>query len=261
MVIRTLTAADFDAVHAAFVDAFSDYIVPLAPSREQFAEMLARRGYLPEASVGVWDGERLAAFTLNGVDGAKAYDTGTGVVRSHRRRGLARDVMLESFRALTERGCTSYVLEVLDRNQPAHALYTSLGFQESRGLQCWAYDAASDERQRQSGTAEPCDAEPSWQNSAASIARAREPRVRVGDETGYAIVFPSNGDLARIFVRPDARRSGLGTRLLREAAAVAGRPLRIINVDERATGLTRFLERAGAVRTVRQVEMIRALTR
>ena len=53
MVIRPLSASDFDTVHAAFVDAFSDYVVPLSPTREQLAEMITRRGWVPEASVGV----------------------------------------------------------------------------------------------------------------------------------------------------------------------------------------------------------------
>jgi ribosomal protein S18 acetylase RimI-like enzyme len=83
--------------------------------------------------------------------------------------------------------------------------------------------------------------------------------VILGNDDCYAIVFPSNGDLAQLAVRPEARRRGLGTRLLRAAAELAGKPLRIMNVDERNAGIAAFLERNGAVRTVRQLEMVRAL--
>jgi hypothetical protein len=51
MVIRALTADAFDAVHEAFNAAFSDYLVPLSLTREQLAEMMRRRGWLPEASI------------------------------------------------------------------------------------------------------------------------------------------------------------------------------------------------------------------
>jgi GNAT superfamily N-acetyltransferase len=101
--------------------------------------------------------------------------------------------------------------------------------------------------------------QPSWQNSTASIARAQSPHVVLGDADGYAIVFPENGDLAQLAVRPEARRRGIGRALLEEAAAVAGKPLRIMNVDERDAGIAAFLEKAGAKRTVRQLEMVRSL--
>lgn len=60
-------------------------------------------------------------------------------------------------------------------------------------------------------------------------------------------------------MRREARRRGVGTRLLRAAAESAGKPLRIMNVDERDAGIAAFLEQAGAVRFVRQLEMVRAL--
>jgi GNAT superfamily N-acetyltransferase len=103
------------------------------------------------------------------------------------------------------------------------------------------------------------DVEPAWQNSDGSTARAKQPHVTIGDERGYAILFPGNGDLAQLVVRRDARRQGIGTNLLHSAAAVAGKPLRIMNVDERDRGIAAFLEHNGATRTVRQLEMIRPL--
>ena len=38
MVIRPLTASDFDALFLAFTEAFSDYVVPLSPTREQLLD-------------------------------------------------------------------------------------------------------------------------------------------------------------------------------------------------------------------------------
>jgi ribosomal protein S18 acetylase RimI-like enzyme len=277
-VIRTLTHDDFESRFAAFTAAFSDYVVPLTLTREQLAEMITRRGWVPELSVGAFDhaDERaMVAFTINCVEGDRAYDSGTGVMPTHRRLGLGRQLMERSFDLLRGHGCTSYVLEVIESNERAAELYRATGFEVSRMLQCWTYESQSP-KVSESQSGEPAgdsssrfcdvealiahrDVEPSWQNSDGSIARARARHVTLGDERGYAIVFPDNGDLPQLAVRRDARRRGLGTHLLQSAAALAGKPLRIMNVDDRDAGIASFLEHNGARRTVRQLEMIRPL--
>ena len=243
MVVRTLTSSDLDAAHQTFLDAFSDYVVPLAPPRDRFLEIVQRRGVVPEASVGIFDDGRMVAFTLNGIEGNRAYDSGTGVAISHRRRGLGRRVMEAAIDVLKQRGCTSYVLEVLDSNTRAFELYRSLGFRVTRGLQCWTFDQPAAAAEAVAG------AEPSWQNSDASVARATDAQVKLGDDRGYVILFPETGDLAQL-------RGVVTTELLAEARDAAQKPLRLVNLDERDTALAAFLERAGAVRTVRQFEMM-----
>jgi ribosomal protein S18 acetylase RimI-like enzyme len=260
MVIRPLIAADFDAVYAAFTAAFSDYVVPLQPTRGQLQEMLTRRGWVPEASVAAFDGSDIVAFTLNGVEGTRAYDSGTGVVPTHRRHGLAREIMRACYPLLRERGCTEYVLEVLEANERAKALYESEGFGITRGLQCWRYEGEGSGAFHAGQTNEQWwDVQPSWQNSPGSIARAKDAHVTLGNEDGYVIVFPNSGDVPQLAVRNEARRKGLGTRLLRAAAALAQKPLRLMNVDDRHSGIASFLEHAGATRFVRQWEMVRSV--
>lgn len=97
---------------------------------------------------------------------------------------------------------------------------------------------------------------PTWQNSVASIRRANEPYVVVGDERGGAVVFPSNGDVPLLAVAPAHRRKGIGRALLAEAHAAAGKRLRIMNIDDRETGIAAFLEKCGAQTMVRQIEMV-----
>ena len=257
MVIRTLTASDFDAVFDAFTAAFSDYVVPLTLNREQLAEMLRRRGWVPELSVAAFDGSDMVAFTLNGVDGTRAYDSGTGVVPTHRRRGLARELMLRSIEVLA--GYDTYVLEVLENNPSAIALYRSLGFEPTRSLQCWRYEPSGSDVGAARGAAtvhqQWWDIDPAWQNSSGSLGRATDTKLILGNDDAYAILFPSTGDLAQLAVRHASRRRGVGTTLLAQAAAIAQKPLRIMNVDTADAGIAAFLERAGAVRTVRQLEM------
>lgn len=260
-VIRTLTRDDLESLHAAFGAAFSDYVVKLTPTLDQLAEMFTRRGWIPELSVGAFEGDAMIAFTVNCVEGDRAYDSGTGVVPAHRRRGLGRELMERSFALLRER-CSSYVLEVLEANTRAVELYRATGFEVVRKLQCWSYESSSLRVVEPSGNPailDDFDIQPSWQNSSASIARAKAPHVVLGDERGHAIVFPDNGDLAQLVVRRHARRKGIGTHLLQSAAALAGKPLRILNVDDSDAGVAAFLEANGANRTVRQLEMIRSL--
>jgi ribosomal protein S18 acetylase RimI-like enzyme len=266
--IRPLREDDFDAIHRAFVDAFSDYVLPMHPSPDALREMFTRRGWVPELSSGIFEDERIVAFTLNGFDGTSGYDTGSGVIPTHRRHGLARQTMEHSIGLLRDAGATRYVLEVLEPNTAAIALYRGLGFLETRLLDCWILECGG--RSHRFGMSEPrtniqkrwlrpphsiWDVEPSWQNSTASIRRARDPHLLLGDDDAYAIVFPSTGDLPQLAVRREARRRGVGTRLIRAAAEIAQKPLRIINVDARDEGIAAFLAALGARRFVRQIEM------
>ena len=257
--MRTLTFDDFAEVHRAFNEAFSDYVVKMSLTAEQLREMLTRRGWAPHASVAEFHGDRITAFTLNGLDGERAYDSGTGVVPSLRRTGLGKAVMNASFDVLRKLGVKRYVLEVIESNEKAAQLYRNLGFVETRRFQCWTYSSSNSAVPKAGGTPalhEEFDVQPSWQNETASLLRARDKYVVLGDERGFAAVFPSNGDLAQLAVRRNARRQGIGRKLLNDAASVAGKPLRILNIDDRDRGIAAFLEAVGAVKIVRQIEMI-----
>ncbi|MCI0350042.1 MAG: GNAT family N-acetyltransferase [Acidobacteriales bacterium] len=264
MLTRPLTLDDFEVAYAGFLEAFSDYVVKMSPTQAQLKEMLTRRGYAAEASAGVFEGDRLVAFALNGIEGKSAYNSGTGVISSHRRNRLGTEVMKFSYSLLRARGCTSYLLEVLEQNRAAIGLYESCGFVRRRSLQCWSFEAADPEGIQPEIHPGPYDWSswqrwwstlPAWQNSGTSLQRARDQRVVLGNHDGYAIVFPSTGDLPQLAVRPEARRRSLGTKLLQDAAAEAKKPLRILHLDDSDSGIARFLENAGAVRTHRVLEM------
>lgn len=235
--IRPLVGVQWDELADAFTRAFADYAVPMVMTAEALERMQTRRGFDPRRSFGAWDGDVMVGFVLICRDGERAYNSGTGVVPSHRRTGLARQLM--------ERvGPCS--LEVLADNAKAIALYESLGFTRTRTLQCWTYDGprlALPARELPDAIGAFA---PSWQNSLASIRRAIEPYVVVADGDDWAVVFPSNGDLALF--------SSANPRLLAGAAHAAGQPLRIINAD---VGATPFLDAAGCTRTVAQLEMSR----
>lgn len=260
MQIRPLDGARWDELASVFNEAFSDYAVPMAMTAEGLEAMQRRRGYVAQVSYGAYDGSRLVGFVLTGLEGDRAYNSGTGVVPGHRRSGVAR-ALLDA--VIASIGARAYVLEVLADNATAIAFYAGAGFVETRRLACWTYDRRGDElpviaTPDLAAIAAHADVEPAWQNSLASIRRARAPHVVVGDDHGAAVVFPDTGDLPLLAVRRDARRRGHGTRLLRAAAARASRPLRILNVDGRAGSIAVFLVAAGASPLVQQLEMVRA---
>ena len=258
--IRSLLGIDYDEMTAAFNDAFSDYDIPAHYTTEYLRDLVLRRGYRPDLAAGAFDGARLVGFVFNCLGGEEAYNSGTGVVISHRRRGIARRLMERSIETLPAK---RYLLEVIESNERAAALYRSVGFVETRRFQCWTYEVRDPSPSSRLGMTPKldqirswCDMAPSWQNSVASIRRATEPFVVIGDERGGVVVFPSNGDLPLLAVAPEHRRKGLGRALLAAAHARAGKRLRIMNVDDRESGIAAFLERCGAQRMVRQIEMI-----
>ena len=270
MEIRSVEGVGFETLTTAFNDSFSDYAVPANWPIEYLKSVLIRRGFRPDLAVGAFDGGRLVGFVFNALNEDVAYNSGTGVVISHRRRGIARDLMQRSIETLPAK---RYLLEVIETNEKAAALYRSLGFEETRRFQCWSFvqrQEMRDERQdlRSSRLSSlvsclslrsSCDVAPSWQNETHSILRANEPYVVLGSDVCGVVMFPSNGDVAQLAVRRDARRKGLGRELLHAAAAQTKAPLRIMNIDDRDKGIASFLETCGAKRTVRQIEMARSL--
>jgi len=260
--VRPLTGILFEQIFETFSRGFSDYVVPFQPSSDALREMLTRRGFVASLSVGAFDGDQLVGITLNGVDEDRAYDSGTAVIPTHRRRGLSSRMMQLSFELLAPR---TYILEVLQQNTPAVALYESLGFVHTRPFQVWSFAAQAPSRLPELANADLdvirswCDVVPSWQNDVPSLRRARDSYVVLGDSDGAAVLFPRTGDLPLLAVAPHARKQGLGRRLLNAAATRANKPLRILNVDDRDAGISAFLEKCGAARGPKQFEMVRPL--
>lgn len=106
MEIRSLADTAFDTLYEAFSQAFADYEVQI--NGAQLRRMLKRRGFDPRLSFAAFDGDRIAAFTLNGIgnyDGLPtAYDTGTGTLEAYRGQGLATRIFEHSIPYLKEAG-------------------------------------------------------------------------------------------------------------------------------------------------------------
>lgn len=274
--IGTLEHEDGATLYAVFMEAFSDYAVPVSWARAEFEAANLRRGFDPSLSLGAYDGERLVGFILSGQGRWKgevaAYDMGTGVVPAARGSGLAGRLAEELKRLLRERGIPRYVLEVLRSNEPAIKTYRRAGFSVTRLFECPGGEfqepgIASPEgleirELRDFPRAEAVsfrDWEPSWQNSDAAIARSVEPPLLLGaleEERlrGY-LVAGTNGTIWQLAVHPDSRRQGIGTALLRDLSLRVGGKLRYVNVQSDDAATLSLLARAGIVEGPGQYEM------
>lgn len=279
MEIRSLAYTDFDTLFRGFERAFSDYEIHF--EKEEVRSMLERRGYDPQLSFAAFDGGSIVAFTLNGIGRHNgiptAYDTGTGTVAEYRGQGLAGKIFTHSIPYLKEAGIRQYLLEVLQSNQKAIAVYRRMNFEVTREFDC--YRQTIDSILCAKATDIPCviksvdidvirhaqdfcDFSPSWQNSIDSIARGLAGLTCLGafvdgQLAGYCVFDIHTGDLSQIAVGNSFRRRGIASLLLCEAVGrMATDFVKIINIASDNTTLPAFLRSRGIGLASRQYEMI-----
>lgn len=280
--IRTLAASDLPALHAGFLEAFSDYAIPMTLELAAFHEMLSRRGIDWSQSLGLFARERIVGFWLHATDpgGGEAYVLSAGVSPTLRRQGWSTRLFEVARERALSRGIHQLRLEVLEDNHKAQALYRGLGFQIRRPLGCYRGHVLDGGPALPEGVSLApvsgwamasrawrglASVSPSWQNDWPSLGRAGSPMLAIQASTAagpvaYGLVFPETGDLPQMAVAKDWRRRGVGSALLaRLAAACSGRELRLVNVDGNLPDLDEWLVGRGLVRYTGQLEMVLAL--
>lgn len=138
---KILDNTNLSIIHQAFVEAFSDYQVKMDLPFSKFENMVKRRGFTPELSIGAFDDEKLIGFVLNGVrmwDGKlTAYDLGTGVIPDYRKKGITTEILKKVKDICKDNKIENYLLEVLQNNTGAVELYRKQGFQTTRDFDCY----------------------------------------------------------------------------------------------------------------------------
>lgn len=280
MEFKTLENTALETVHEAFVDAFSDYQVKMDLPFWKFQNMMKRRGFTPELSMGAFSEERLVGFVLNGyrIHGGKrtVYDMGTGVVKDFRRQGITTRILKELEVLLKENHVEQYLLEVLQVNTSAFELYQKQGFQITRGLNCYklSKDLASLEKKHEVIRIKTeqwefetsfWDYMPSWQNSTDSIHALEEAfsyaQVFEGEElVGYGVIDTLTGDIPQLAVKKTHRRKGIGSSILKDLLEQTEAKQGVfLNVEDTMESVIAFLMKSGAENTVDQYEMIKGL--
>lgn len=276
-----LSASDLASLYACFLEAFSDYQVDMRMTQEQFAQRLSRDGVQLTICAAAFDDDRMIGFYMNGIgewQGKRtAYDAGTGVISSYRKRGIARDLFAFLVPRLKEASVAQYLLEVITTNTPAVELYRKVGFVETRQLAVFR----SDERIRTVGDLKGVsirrveqpdwklfesfwDGYPSWQNSIGAVERAKDKTFVAGayqDEqlVGYGVVFKPSAILMQLAVALRHRRKGIGRTIITALQREVEGLLKTNNVDAQMQSAMGFYEALGFKEVLRQFEMIKTL--
>jgi mycothiol synthase len=128
--VRTFRVGDDErAMYEAQEEAFSDHWGHVAMPFEAWVRRTERHDFDPELWLMALDGDRVVATSTNSViPDNLGWVSGLGVVPSHRRRGLARAILLTAFNDFWRRGQHAVALGV-DADSPngATRLYESAG--------------------------------------------------------------------------------------------------------------------------------------
>lgn len=131
---RAVAEVDFEEFTIAFNKAYSDYYVPIVMTPASFRALMNRDNLDAAASVAAFDGDTIVGTGLLGIRDRTGWIGGMGVVPSHRRQGIGRQMMHFLIDRAREHHLTNVKLEVIEANHGAHRLYQQLGFVALRYL-------------------------------------------------------------------------------------------------------------------------------
>ncbi len=274
---KILDKTSIEILHKAFLDAFSDYQVKIDLPFWKFKQMLQRRGYVPEMSIGAFENERLVGFVLNGFRNwngkSTVYDLGTGVIGDYRRQGITSNMLLNIKEVLKEKQVEQYLLEVIKSNTSAVQLYKKQGFETQREFSCFQLDknkynlvttckVEHVDRINLEQLTGFWDFRPSWQNSIDSINAVPEAfiySIVQVDNTiiGYGIIDKKTGDIPQIAVNKDYRGRGIARSIVTDMIKnTESYKISVINVDDQSKSTKDFLLKLGLEYSVGQYEML-----
>jgi ribosomal protein S18 acetylase RimI-like enzyme len=273
---QSLENTKISNIHEAFLEAFSDYVVPMKISLEQFQRLLKRRGYQAQNSVGVFQDDQLIGFVLTSTRQWQGLPTtyviGLGLSPRHRGHGLAKELM-QQVTLLNKPHTQQFLLEVITSNQPALKLYQSLGYQISRELLCFSIPKAnltlssSEHIDIKTSQCAPDDVSTfwdkytSWQYSKDTLATEPNYFVYVTayiDQSfvGYGVIDPISGDIYQLAVHPEHRRQGIASAILSTLCQqTESSKIGCSNIDISNESLIAFLQKQQFKLMISQYEM------
>lgn len=277
---KSLENTSNEVLHKAFVQAFSDYQIKIDLPMWKFEQMLERRGYNPELSMGAFDNENLIGFILNGSrlwnGKPTVYDTGTGVVKEYRQQGITSTIFQNIVVLLKQKCVQQYLLEVIKENTAAYNLYHKQEFKVTRAFECFSSDKSSC-KPKLSHKVDHIDKigddtwkklisfwdfAPSWQNSIDSIKAVPDTFsyaiVKIdNDIAGYGIIDKKTGDIPQLAVDKDYRYKGIASSIIADLLNnTSAKKAALLNVDEGCKDMREFLLVNGFEIGVGQYEMM-----
>lgn len=267
LTFKNLEGVTLGQLYKTYDEAFCDYCVDLGFDEEKLQRCLDRRSCENIHSYGAFEGDELVGFTSNAVrvlnGKLTGYDALTGVSIHHRQKGAGKGMMLASSDHFRQMGIDTYILEVIDTNEAAYALYKSCGFEFVRKFDCYSLAEKQDIEPAHNVRLVMPDGEmwkklesfwdysPSWQNNIDSVMTMPENfLIAVAFENdepvGYAVCDKKTCGIAQIAVMKDKRRRGIGSSLLAFIGKnTPSKGMSIGNVDDRNASLAAFLKHYG----------------
>ena len=125
MMIREMTAADYDAVWALWMSCKNMGFNDLDDSREGIEKYLKRN---PDTCFVALEGDALAGVILSGHDGRRGFIHHMAVAEAYRHRGIGTALVDAALSALRAEGIHKVALLVFRYNEAGNAFWEKMGF-------------------------------------------------------------------------------------------------------------------------------------
>ena len=125
MMIREMTAADYDAVWALWMSCKNMGLNDLDDSREGIEKYLKRN---PNTCFVALEGGALAGVILSGHDGRRGFIHHMAVAEAYRHRGIGTALVDAALSALRTEGIHKVALLVFRYNEAGNAFWEKMGF-------------------------------------------------------------------------------------------------------------------------------------
>ncbi len=272
MTIRLLREEDFENLYETFNSAFASNAVRFQLSKEDFDYRIHKKLLINrEISAASFDGDGMLGFIMhssNLYEGIPtAYNGGTGVLPGFRNQSTAEGIYGYLIPKIQSMFLARIVLEVVETNEKAIALYEKLGFNLRRKFRCYKQEKTLDletDLHVYEGEVEDVDFtyndfHASFIDSEEHLKRGYETTLLAKDQQGnllgYLIMQPHLGRISQLAVNRIYRHQKIGEGLIRSAQKYTTRPLFIMNIPEDELGFDSFLKTCGFENQVNQYEM------
>lgn len=144
MEIKSLQHTPIQEVVSTLNLAFSDYFIPINFTLDYVNERWAASGVDYSLSFGVFDNDKLVGFLIHAINKygeiKVAYNASTGIIPTHRRKGLLTKLYEEAIVKLKEKGIQKSTLECITKNERAILAYQKVGFKIDRQYHLYKLD-------------------------------------------------------------------------------------------------------------------------
>lgn len=268
MKIQDLKNTELSEIVQCLVRAFDGYFVKMPDSVAYWDGRFkgARVNY--ELSFGAFDEGKLVAFIINGIDEhdgkLAAFNTGTGVIETHRGQQLVDKIYAHALPKLQAEGIEKCMLDVIQGNARAIRVYERIGFSIKRNFLCFKGEikvseaAARVERvdfEQIAKQENPVHSLYSWDDtneaiqSAGDVYQSYVVKNTKQERIGHFIFNPQNNYIAQL--EASAGNFGYLMNGIRQIAP----SIRVNNVDERRTEYVQQLRASGLENHINQYEM------